>query len=192
MLHHCITCQIYSSLLFVEKCQRASTFRLSPPSRRQQWHCRSSPTSNCGASACQATILKHISGNSLCKPTFTLGIHGGRHQLCSDLHPIAFLTIMSFPLCIFFFFTWCFWAVPTLVLGSSHAALDHPSLEQGDSFTAKEDRSYAREVVISEIKELQITTATSPLCITSCALHHSNTLLSLTLTGLFDINANNS
>lgn len=104
MLHHCITCQIYSSLLFVEKCQRASTFRLSPPSRRQQWHCRSSPTSNCGASACQATILKHISGNSLCKPTFTLGIHGGRHQLCSDLHPIAFLTIMSFPLCIFFFF----------------------------------------------------------------------------------------
>lgn len=90
--------------LFVEKCQRASTFRLSPPSRRQQWHCRSSPTSNCGASACQATILKHISANSLCKPTFTLGIHGGRHQLCSDLHPIAFLTIMSFPLCIFFFF----------------------------------------------------------------------------------------
>lgn len=56
------------------------------------------------------------------------------------------------------------------MLGSSHAALDHPSLEQGDSFTAKEDRSYARKVVISEIKELQITTATSPLCITSCAM----------------------
>lgn len=104
MLPHCITWQIYSFLLFVQKCWRASTSRLPPPSRRQKWHCRSPPASNHGAWACQVTVLQHINGTSLCKPTFILGIHGGRHQLCSDLHPTAFLTIMSFPLCIIIFF----------------------------------------------------------------------------------------
>lgn len=153
----------------MQKCRRGSTFRLPPPLRRQKWHCRSPPASNHGAWACQVTILQRINGTSLCKPTFILGIHGGRHQLCSDLHPTAFLTIMSFPLCIIiFFFTWCFWAVP---------CLDHPSLEQGDSFTAKQVRSCARKVEIPEIKELQISTATSsPLYITSCAVPATNGL----------------
>lgn len=114
------------------------------------------------------------------KPNFILGIHGGRYQLCSDLHPTAFLTIRF--LSLHFFFTWCFWAVPTLVIGSSHAALDHPSLEQGDSFTAKEDRRYARKVVISEIKELQIITATSPLYITSCAVPATRGLNTIQIT----------
>lgn len=42
--------------------------------------------------------------NSLCKPSLFYPWHSWRrHQLCSDLHPTAFLTIVSFPLCFFFF-----------------------------------------------------------------------------------------
>lgn len=157
----------------MEKCQRASTFRLSPPSRRQQWHCRSPATSNHGALACQGTVLRYINGNPLCKPTFILGIHGGRHQLCSDLHPTAFLAILSSPL--HFFLTWCFWAVPTLVPGPSlsrtgwqfHCQRGQKLCQEHGNIWNK--RTADNHCCISSVNHLV-------LCQQLMALHHSNTL----------------